>query len=245
MATTAATYPRAIDTIGVNYARAIFGLAVALVGAALVLVLYVRGQPQTVQVLKAARDLPPGTVLRPDDLIAETEPLSDGLSALVVRAGDRDAVIGHPLGGGLSRGLPLARAQVLDIAERIPDGQRVVALPVTPETAAGGQIVPGNDVEILATLDEAKADLARTIVVVERARVYAIGVQPQPTAFGTSDRASAGTKPLSWLSVLTDADQALAIATARATGELQVNLLPPLRTDTSSRTQASSERAVP
>src|SRR6266851_782239 len=145
MAVTAATYPRAAGeaTAGsFNHSRAIFGVVVALIGAAVVLFLYVRGQPQTVEVLKAAHDLAPGAVLRSDDLVAETEPLSEGLAALVVPAGERDTVIGRPLGDGLKRGLPLARAQLLDQAQRIPDNLRVVALPVTPETAAGGQIVP-------------------------------------------------------------------------------------------------------
>ena len=146
MAVTAATYPRTAGeaTAGsFNHSRAIFGVVVALIGAAVVLFLYVRGQPQTVEVLKAAHDLQPGTVLQSDDLVAETEPLSDGLSALVVPTGERDAVIGRPLSDGLRRGLPLARAQLLAEAQRIPDNLRVVALPVTPETAAGGQIVAG------------------------------------------------------------------------------------------------------
>ncbi len=229
MATTAISYPRAFDTTGVNYARAIFGLAVALVGAALVLVLYLRGQPQTVQVLKATRDLPPGTVLQSGDLVAETEPLSDGLSALVVPAADRAAVVGRPLGDGLMRGLPLARAQVLDAGQRIPDNMRVVALPVTPEAAAGGQIVPGNDVEILATLKKATGQQADTVTVAARVTVYAVGGQPQSSTFGTADRASASGSPLNWLSVLADANQARAIAAARTTSDLQVNLLPPLR----------------
>src|SRR5437016_2960894 len=83
------------------------------------------------------------------------------LAALVVPAADETTVLGRPLGDGLRRGLPLARAQVLEPSQRIPDGLRVVALPVTPETAAGGQIVPGNDVEILATLDKTNPDRAR------------------------------------------------------------------------------------
>ena len=240
MATTAAAYPRTVEAVGINYARAIFGLAVALVGAALVVFLYLRGQPQTVEVLKAARDLPPGTVLQPDDLVAESEPLSDGLSALVVPAADRGAVVGHPLGDGLRRGLPLARAQVLDAAQRIPDDLRVVAVPVTPETAAGGQIVPGNEVEILATLDKTRGDQAHTITVVDRVTVYAVGTQSQTSAFGPTDRAAASSKPLSWLSVLADADQARAIATARATGDLQVNLLAPLRRAPDARAQGST-----
>jgi Flp pilus assembly protein CpaB len=228
MAATALSYPRAADTSGVNYARAIFGLAVALVGAALVLVLYVRGQPQTVQVLEAARDLPPGAVLQPDDLVAQAEPLSDGLAGLVVPASDRAAVIGHPIADGLLRGMPLARAQVLDAARRIPDDLRVVALAVTPESAAGGQIEPGDDVEILATTKAAGGEQTRTVTVPDRVQVYAVGVQAQPSGFGASDRTSSG-RPLSWISVLATADQARAIASARATSDLQVNLLPPLR----------------
>ena len=229
MATMAASYPRAVETAGVNYARAVFGLAVALVGAALVLVLYLRGQPQTVEVLKATRDLPPGAVLQADDLVAETEPLSDGLAALVVPAADRDAVVGHPLADGLLRGLPLARAQVLDPARRIPEDLRVVALPVTAETAPGGQISPGDDVEILATRKPTGGEPARTATVVDGVTVYAVGTPAQPSTFGPADRAAAASRPVSWLSVLATADQARDIATARATGELQVNLLPPLR----------------
>jgi Flp pilus assembly protein CpaB len=235
MATTALSYPRAAaDTSGVNYARAIFGLAVALVGAALVLVLYMRGQPQTMQVLEAARDLPPGAVLQPDDLVAQAEPLSDGFSGLVVPASDRAAVIGRPIADGLLRGMPLARAQVLDPARRIPDHLRVVALAVTPETAAGGQIEAGDDVEILGTTKPVGGEQAQTVTVTGRVRVYAVGLQAQPGGFATSDRNSSG-RPLSWVSVLATADQARAIANARATSGLQVNLLPPLH-DTSGDT---------
>ena len=228
MATTALSYPRAADTAGVNYARAIFGLTVALIGAALVLVLYMRGQPQTMQVLEAARDLPPGAVLQPDDLVAQAEPLSDGLSGLVVPASDRAAVLGHPIGDGLMRGMPLARAQVLDAGRRIPDDLRVVALAVTPETAAGGQIEPGDDVEILGTTKPVGGEQAQTVTVTGRVRVYAIGLQAQPSGFAPSDRNSSG-HLLTWISVLATADQARAIASARATSDLQVNLLPPLR----------------
>ena len=228
MAATALSYPRAADTGGVKYARAIFGLAVALVGTALVLVLYVRGQPQTVQVLEAARDLPPGAVLQPDDLVAQAEPLSDGLSGLVVPASDRAAVIGHPIGKGLLRGMPLARAQVLDGGRGIPNDLRVVAVAVTPESAAGGEIEPGDDVEILGTTKAAGGQHVQTVTVTNRVRVYAVGLQAQPGGFGPSDHNASG-RPLSWISVLATADQAGAIATARATSDLQVNLLPPLR----------------
>ena len=228
MATTALSYPRAADTSGVNHARAIFGLAVALVGAALVLVLYVRGQPQTVQVLEAARDLPPGAVLQPDDVVAQAEPLSDGLSGLVVPASDRGAVVGHPIADGLLRGMPLARAQVLDAGRRIPDDQRVVALAVTPESAAGGQIEPGDDVEILATTKPSSGEQAQTVTVTSRVRVYAVGLQAQPSGFAPSNGNSSG-RPLTWVSVLATSDQARAIANGRATSDLQVNLLPPLR----------------
>src|SRR5207245_8842759 len=100
MASAAATYPRAAEVSGFNHVRAIFGLVVALIGTAIVLLLYVRGQPQTVEILKAARDLPPGAILQRDDLVAETEPLSDGLSALLVPSQAQTAGAGDPLGDG-------------------------------------------------------------------------------------------------------------------------------------------------
>jgi Flp pilus assembly protein CpaB len=176
-------------------------------------------------------------VLQSDDLVAETEPLSDGLSRLLVAAADRDAVVGRPLSDGLRRGLPLARTQLLEEAQRIPDNLRVVALPVTPETAAGGQIVPGNDVEILVTTGKASPGLAATTTVVDRVTVYATGVQASVGAFTTGDRSGTATRPLSWLSVLASAEQARAIATARASGDLQVNLLPPARAATNTETR--------
>jgi Flp pilus assembly protein CpaB len=242
MALTAGTYPAATEAgnQSINHARAIFGLVVALIGAALVLFLYVHGQPRSVEVLKAARDLPPGAVLQSEDLVAETEPLSDDLAALVVPAAERDSVVGHPLSNGLTQGLPLARAQVQDTGQRIPEDLRVVAFPVTPETAAGGRIVPGNDVEILATLDKTQGDQAHTITVVDRVTVYDIGSPTQSNGLGTADRGSTGSKPLSWLSVLANADQARAIATAVNTGELEVDLLPPLRPDPSTNPQVPS-----
>jgi Flp pilus assembly protein CpaB len=230
MATPAIPYPRALDDSSINYARAIFGLVVALVGAALVLMLYLRGQPHTVQVLKATHDLSPGTLLQASDLVSEAEPLSDDLAALVVPASDRNDVLGHPLGNGLARGLPLGRAQVLDVSQRIPDNMRVVALSITPEAAAGGQIVAGDDVEVLATPRSTGAQRAEAVTVAERVHVYAVGAQPQSNTFATAP----GTGSPNWLSVLANAEQARAIAAARTTSDLQVNLLPPLRTDPAS-----------
>jgi Flp pilus assembly protein CpaB len=229
MATVAGSYPAAGETSGINHARAIFGLVVALVGSAMVLVLYIHGQPRSVAVLKATHDLPPGAVLRSDDVVAETEPLSDDLAARVVPASQQTSVVGHPVSDGLRQGLPLARAQVLDAAQRIPDNLRVVSFPITPENAAGGRIVAGNDVEILATLDKTKGDQAHTITVVDRVTVYDVGAPAQTSAFGPAD--PAGVRSLTWLSVLANADQAHAIATALNTGDLQVDLLPPVHQD--------------
>jgi Flp pilus assembly protein CpaB len=124
--------------------------------------------------------------------------------------------------------MPLARAQVLDGARRIADDHRVVALAVTPESAAGGQIEPSDDVEILATSKPTGGEAAQTVTVTARVKVYAVGLQTQPSGFAPSDGNASG-RPLTWISVLATGDEARAIANARATSDLQVNLLPPLR----------------
>src|SRR5439155_609753 len=117
--------------------------------------------------------------------------------------------------------------QVLDTGRRIPDDLRVVALAVTPETAAGGQIEPGDDVEILATTKPSGGEQPQTVTVTSRVKIHAAGLQAQASGFAPSDSNSSG-RPLTWISVLATADEGRAIASARATSDLQVNLLAPL-----------------
>jgi Flp pilus assembly protein CpaB len=209
--------------------RVIMGVALSLAGAAIVLWLHQTSQPHTVAVLRAAHDIPAGATLRADDLVPVSEPVSDAVAATLVPALERDALIGHPIGQPINRGELVTRGRVVAPVRRIPAGQRVLTIPVPPETAAGGQIQVGDEVQILVTLNKARPEQAQTFTVLDRATVYAIGTrEASSTAFAVADQSSLGSGKLAWLAILADATQAQALAKARWTGDLDVALLPPL-----------------
>jgi Flp pilus assembly protein CpaB len=211
--------------------RVIVGVALALAGVALVLWLYRSSQPHTVAVLRAVRDIPAGGVLHSEDVVPVSEPVSDAVAATLVPATARDALIGHPIGQALNEGELVTRGRVIAPVRRIPPGQRVLTIPVAPETAAGGQIQVGDEVQILVTINKARPEQAQTLTVLDRATVYAIGLRESSSpAFAVADQGAAGGGKLAWLAVLADAAQAQALAKARWTGDLDVALLSPVET---------------
>ena len=93
-------------------ARLLVGLLV-LAGAILSLVVLYRGaQPQTVAVLRAARDVQPGEVLQSADLQVAAEALPEDVAATLVAASERDALVGRRLAQPLNGGDLVTRRQV-------------------------------------------------------------------------------------------------------------------------------------
>lgn len=223
--------PRTLAVRQVN-TRSLIGLALALAGAALVLWLYRGQQPQTFEVLWAARDVPAGTVLRADDLVPTSEALPEHLATTLAPASERQALVGRTLAQPLNAGELVTRRQAVPALLRIPEGQRVYTIPVNPETAAGGQLEAGDEVQVVVTLNKARPDEAQTRTVIERAAVYAVGRQDaSSTVFAAEDTSDAGPGRLAWLALLLDDAQFQALAKARWTGDIDVALLPPARGD--------------
>jgi len=206
--------------------RALVGASLAILGVLGVAFASLNAQPQTVTVLTAARDLPAGSVLAASDLVPSTEPLSARMAQLVVPAAEREQIVGHPLGQALGRGDLVARHAVVDTATRIPPDQRVLSIPISPVTAAGGQLTAGDEVEVLVTLDKTRPEQARTETVLPRVTVYAVG-HDAASPFAGSESSSGGARTVAWLSLLVDEPQAQALSKARWTGDLDVALLAP------------------
>jgi Flp pilus assembly protein CpaB len=226
--TVASSVPRTLAVRQPNI-RVVVGVAMALAGVALVLWLYRSSQPHTVAVLKAVHDLPAGSVVHPEDIVPVSEPVSDAVAATLVPATEREALIGRPIGQPLNQGELVTRGRVIAPIRRIPPGQRVMTIPVAAETAAGGQIQVGDEVQILVTINKARPEQAQTFTVLDRATVYAVGMREASSApFAVADQGAAGGGKLAWLAVLADATQAQALAKARWTGDLDVALLPPV-----------------
>lgn len=209
--------------------RVVFGIALSLAGVVLMLWLHQTSQPHTVAVLQAVHDVPAGSVLKADDIVLVSEPLSDGVAANLVAASERDALIGRTIGQPLNKGELVTRARVAPPLQRIPSGQRVMTIPVSPETAAGGQIQIGDDVEVLVTVDKSQTQQARTSTVLDRASVYAVGLRSSTSTSGfrVGDTSTSAGGQLAWIALVVDESQAQALARARWTGDLDVALLPP------------------
>jgi Flp pilus assembly protein CpaB len=166
--------------------------------------------------------------VRAEDVIPVSEPVSDAVASTLVPATERDALIGRPIGQPLNQGELVTRGRVIAPIRRIPLGQRVLTIPVAPETAAGGQIQVGDEVQILVTINKARPEQAQTFTVLDRAMVYAVGLREVSSpAFAVADQGAGGGGKLAWLALLADASQAQGLAKARWTGDLDVVLLPP------------------
>ena len=124
------------------------GLAAAAVASALSAV--VPAAAPTVPVLTAARDLAPGDVLGPDDVVAAAVP-----QALVPSGALTDAAVaaGRLVAGPVRRGEPLTDVRLLGTA-LLPRGAQV-AVPVRlAEPATGALVQAGDTVDVLSAAPE-------------------------------------------------------------------------------------------
>jgi Flp pilus assembly protein CpaB len=215
--------PRRIPT------RALLGLALALASVAIIYSLNRNAQPRTVDVLRATRDVPVGTVLRPSDLAPVSEALPDDVAQVLVPASDREGFLNRRVGQPLNAGELVSRRQLQPPSRQIPPGQRVYTIPVSPEAAAGGQAVDvGDDVEVVVTINKGVPDQARTQVVLPRATVYHVGRQQAAyTPLGSTDQGGTEGKLASLTLLMTSAADYQALARARWVGDLDVAVLGP------------------
>lgn len=134
--------------------------AAVLVLFATVLVLHDPGPTEpTVEVVVAARDLAPGSVVHPDDLHVHPLP-----SAAVPDGALRDpaAATGRVLGGAVRRGQPitdvaLVGRELTELATGTPDA---AAVPLRlPDAGIADLLHPGSRVDLVSTPVEGSADL--------------------------------------------------------------------------------------
>lgn len=185
-----------------------------VVGVLLVAVSVVAGlrlsarDDRSVMVLAARHDLTAGHVITATDL----EPVAvDATPAALrgfVRSGGRSPVgrvLREPVAAG---GLVPKRLLGAELRRG-----REVTIPITPEHALGGALVPGDRVDVLASFDKG-TELARTITVARKARVSA--VVRSDGLFGQRDGS------LTALTLEVAPDDAVYVVFASRNGELDV-----------------------
>ncbi|HJZ19567.1 MAG TPA: Flp pilus assembly protein CpaB, partial [Bradyrhizobium sp.] len=120
-------------------------------------------QLQTVDVLVAKSDIGLGQTVMPDDMQWQTWPAATASSSLIRRNDRPDATT--QIAGSIARepfiaGEPIREQKLVKangsgfMAAILPSGMRAISTEISPETGAGGFILPNDRVDVLLTKHE-------------------------------------------------------------------------------------------
>lgn len=122
--------------------------------------------PQLVAVYAPARDLPAGTILKPEGLARMRLPEEAITAEMVVADAAGEAFLaGSVARQRLPEGVPVARSATVQPGDRgflaavLPAGKRAITIPVTETAGLNGLALPGDRVDLILTYTvEAKKD---------------------------------------------------------------------------------------
>ena len=150
-------------------------------------------QMQTVDILVAKSDIGLGQSVKPDDLQWQTWPAATASSHFISRASKADAI--KEVTGSIARspfiaGEPIREQKLVKadgsgfMAAILPAGYRAISTEISPETGAGGFILPNDRVDVLLTKreknpDGKSADISSVEVILTNVRVLAIDQAPK------------------------------------------------------------------
>lgn len=146
-------------------------------------------QPQTDQVLVAARDLSYGAALAEPDTNWIEWPIGavpQGVLRKSEAPNAKEDIRGSYVRNPISNGEPVRRERLVKgpiaglMSTLLPAGHRAVAIDISPNTTAGGFILPNDHVDVMRTFNDADrgregaADIASEVILTN-VRVLAIG----------------------------------------------------------------------
>ena len=150
-------------------------------------------QLQTVDILIAKSDIALGQSVKPDDIQWQSWPSATASGSLISRASRADAI--KEITGSIARspfiaGEPIREQKLVKadgsgfMAAILPAGFRAVSTEISPETGAGGFILPNDRVDVLLTKkdknpDGKGADVAVSEIILSNIRVLAIDQAPK------------------------------------------------------------------
>ena len=145
-------------------------------------------QLQTVDILVAKSDIGLGQSVKPDDLQWQTWPAATASGSFISRASKADAI--KEITGSIARspfiaGEPIREQKLVKadgsgfMAAILPAGYRAISTEISPETGAGGFILPNDRVDVLLTKREKNpngrgADVSSSEIILSNVRVLAI-----------------------------------------------------------------------
>ena len=150
-------------------------------------------QLQTVDVLVAKADIGLGQSLKPDDLQWQTWPASTASNTFIRRGERPDATT--QIAGSIARapfiaGEPIREQKLVKadgsgfMAAILPTGMRAISTEISPETGAGGFILPNDRVDVILSKREKKPDrngpdVVNSEIILTNVRVLAIDQAPK------------------------------------------------------------------
>ncbi|MEH2525172.1 MULTISPECIES: Flp pilus assembly protein CpaB [unclassified Bradyrhizobium] len=150
-------------------------------------------QMQTVDILVAKSDIGLGQSVKSDDLQWQTWPASTASSNFISRASRADAV--KEITSSIARapfiaGEPIREQKLVRadgsgfMAAILPAGFRAISTEISPETGAGGFILPNDRVDVILTKrvknpDGSGPDISNSEIILSNVRVLAIDQAPK------------------------------------------------------------------
>ena len=197
-------------------------VAVSLAGGLLLW----RSATDTTPILVAARDIPPGHVIQRDDLRIGEARLGGSLASMALREADLEAAVGRTTSTTIHAGEmvvhpDLASGPVLGADEV------AVTIPVSADTIYPG-LRPTDQVALLATSNAGKLE-SKTVTLLDRATVFAIGLERRVIRSSTSNDPNDGATVAN-ITLAAPRSQAEAVAHAVANATITVVLLAPQET---------------
>jgi pilus assembly protein CpaB len=150
-------------------------------------------QLPTVDVLVAKSDVGLGQSLKPEDMVWQTWPAAAASNTFIKRTERPEAttqVTGSIARAPFIAGEPIREAKLVKadgsgfMAAILPTGMRAVSTEISPETGAGGFILPNDRVDVLLTKREKNpgnngADVINSEIILTNVRVLAIDQAPK------------------------------------------------------------------
>ena len=151
-------------------------------------------QLQTVDVLVAKSDIGLGQTLTPEDMQWQTWPASTASNTFIRRNERPDAttqVVGSIARAPFITGEPIREPKLVKangsgfMAAILPTGMRAISTEISPETGAGGFILPNDRVDVILSKREknpdrnGSADIVNSEIILANVRVLAIDQAPK------------------------------------------------------------------
>ena len=150
-------------------------------------------QLKTVDILVAKSDIALGQSVKPDDMQWQTWPAATAGGSLISRASRAEAI--KEITGSIARspfiaGEPIREQKLVKadgsgfMAAILPQGYRAVSTEISPETGAGGFILPNDRVDVIVSKREKNPDgkgpdLTTSEIILTNVRVLAIDQAPK------------------------------------------------------------------